>query len=294
MTEISIPEKEVRVTVSHSEVESYLRCERQHFYGYGLEIQRINESDSLRRGTLGHAALEVFFNSMKDTSDFEASKVAAYTFLSEYAITVPVIMSEVVNCLGFFFEGYPFHGWEILGVEYENVLSVTDKLAMPFVIDLIVRDLYGDVWVVDHKFMYDFLSDHDVELMPQIPKYMVGMKAVGFNVDRAAYSIFRYRKMKEESVDNKYLFKPIEVTVDRMKQTILEQVVVSDRIQSLKHLPIEEWSGSAMRTANKMVCNSCSFRSLCVAELNNWQPNLILNGDYMPKKRREFKEIEQQ
>lgn len=282
-----------RITVSHSEVESYLRCERQWFYGYGLEIQRNNESDSLTRGKIGHAGMEVFFNALMNGASFIDAKAAAYAKVMEAMYDHPILINEIIRCYGFFFDNYPFEGWKVLGVEYEQLLSVDDELTMPFIIDLVIQDPDGYVWVVDHKFIYDFISDRDCELMPQLPKYFVGMKALGFTVDKMAYSQFRYRTMKEENFENKYRFTPFSFTQTRLMQTITEQVVVSKRIQAAKKMPLEQLSAESMRTANKMVCNSCSFRSLCVAELNDWQPNLILNSEYMKKVRREFKEIEQ-
>lgn len=277
-----------RVTVSHSEVESYLRCERQHYYGYGLEIQRRSVSDALLRGVLGHATLEVLFREMMAGKSFDDARELAHSFLMESATTVPVLVAEIVECLEFFYEAYPFHGWKILGVEFEQTLEVTDDLAMPFVIDLVIQDQYNDVWIIDHKFMYDFITDRDAELMPQIAKYMVGMRILGHRIDKAAYSVLRYRSLKTPTADSKYKFTPITITPERLKQTITEQIIVSDRIQKSKRTPIAEWSGNAMRTANKMVCNSCSFRSLCVAELNDYQPQLVLDSDYEKKKRREF------
>lgn len=298
MTDITVTKP--RITVSHSEVESYLRCERQWYYGYGLEIQRISESDSLFRGTLGHAALEVFFNALlvkqeeneygltASKEDLDDAAQSAMKFVLNLAPTYPVLVAEIVECLTFFFMGYPFMGWKILGVEYQDVLPVTEELAMPFVIDLIAQDPFGKVWIIDHKFMYDFISDRDAELMPQLSKYAVGMKALGHTIDKTGYSVLRYRSLKNPTVESKYLFKEVYLSPERQQRTITEQVIVSDRIQAAKKLPLEVLSQQSMRTANKMVCNSCSFRSLCVAELNDWQPDLILNGEYKPKVRRDF------
>lgn len=291
MTDIEIVEKP-RTTVSHSEVESYLRCERQHYYGYGLEIERISESDSLHRGKLGHSCLEAFFNALKDGKDFDTAKQLAFLRATEEIGRAPGLVNEVVDCLTWFFEGYPFHGWTILAVEIELVLSVTDELQMPFIVDLVAKDIYGDVWVIDHKFMYDFITDRDAELMPQLPKYVAALRVLGYQVDKTAYSVLRYRSLKTPTVDSKYKFIPTNITDERLKQTITEQLKVSARIIERKKESLAEWSADAMRTANKMVCNNCSFRSLCVAELNDYQPQLILDSDYKKKERREFKEIE--
>ena len=136
----SSPQKD---TVSHSEVESYLRCERQHFYGYGLEIQRQpgQESDSLFRGTVGHKCLEAAFNYLKDErfsiirSTVEDARSLALAETIE-ASDRPEVMKELMTCLSAFFDNFPFYGWTILAVEQEYVMPVAPGLNMPFVIDL--------------------------------------------------------------------------------------------------------------------------------------------------------------
>lgn len=283
-----------RDTISHSEVESYLRCERQHFYGYGMEIKRPERdiSDSLYRGTVGHRCLERAFNCLKDAG-FCGPEEVAYAKQQALSATIeasdrPAVMKELMTTLSAFFDEFPYYGWTILAVEQEYVMPIAPGLNMPFVIDLLAKDQYSDVWVIDNKFVYDFYDSRDIEIMPQLPKYFVGLKAAGVPVDKMAYSMYRYRVQKSSASDKYYKFQPITFTQTRLQQTITEQVVVSDRILAQKLKSLEEWSGSAMRIANSMVCNSCSFRSLCVAELNDWQPNLVLNSEYEKKQRREF------
>jgi hypothetical protein len=280
-----------KVTVSHSEVESYLKCERAHFYGYGLEITRqpAYVSDSLYRGTKGHAGLQYFFELLREGYGLPEAQSKAAAFVAMEAIERPEVAKELVRCFQAFYKNYPYHGWTILEFEREYVLPVTEELAMPFIPDLIARDMYGDIWLIDNKFVYDFYTARDTELMSQLPKYLMGLRALGIEVDKLGYSMYRYRSQTSQEADKYYKFTPVEFTPERVMQTMTEQVVVSDRIQRIKAtLSLEDWSGQAMRTANSMVCTSCGFRSLCVAELNNWQPNLVLNAEYEKKTRREF------
>lgn len=286
---------EWRNTVSHSEVESALRCERAHFYGYGMGIRRKQESASLNRGTLGHAVLEAYFTTLKDTEDIALAEAAAIAVLASHVAAHPfdgVIASEVAETLAFFFEANPFRGWEILAVEKALVLEITDTLHLPIVVDLVARDLYGDVWVIDHKFMYDFMSDRDVELQSQLPKYVGALRALGYNIDRAGYNICRYRSLKVNTVETRHLFLPVELSVPRIQRTFTEQAIRATQLQQRKMLPLAEQSYLAVRTMNKMVCNNCGFRSLCVAELNNYQPELVLDSEYEKRERREFKTSE--
>ena len=281
----------VKKTVSHSEAESFLHCERQHYYGYGLEIQPLHQSDALSRGTLGHACLEVFFKHLLnvDQHDIAGAQTAVWEFLKPQYAVQPILASEVTQCLTFFFQAYPFMGWAVIGVEYDAVLEVTDDIAVPFVVDLIIRDIAGKVWAIDHKFVYDFINETQADLMPQLAKYAVGLKMLGIHVDNFAYSCLRYRSMKDNNAENRYRFQPFVISNARQMQTLREQALIAQRIQRYKAMPIEQWSYEAVRANDKKVCQMCSFRSLCIAELNDSQPNLVLNNFYKKRQRRDWK-----
>jgi hypothetical protein len=74
----------------------------------------------------------------------------------------------------------------------------------------------------------------------------------------------------------------------RVKTTFLEQIHVADEVQALKSLPIEKQEERAFRVANKMVCQSCSFRDLCSTELIGGNVELMLRTEYKIRERREF------
>lgn len=303
---------ELRRTVSHSEVESYLKCERNHYYAYGLEITRRFQSDSLNRGTLGHKALEVYFNTRLELekpdgdpsvmltreASVEYAKGQCYNWLMQYMHDHPEdleIANEVMTCLTFFFEGGGMAEFDILAVEQEYVLQISDTLDLPFVVDLIVRDKQGLIGVVDNKFVRNLYSDRDTELQGQLPKYAAGLLALGYPVNWMAYNEFKWYNGKNETLASKHRFHQINVTPERLKRTSVEQRKVSERIQARKQRVVDlgeqglwEWSEDAVRTANSLVCNSCSFRALCVAELNDDRPNLVLDREYKKKDRREF------
>lgn len=293
---INLATTPLRTTVSHSEVDSFLRCERAHFYGYGMGIQRRTESNSLRRGTLGHLALEHFFNVIKSGGSFVEAQEAARAAVTEATMQDPtliILAAEVIDSLSYFYQAYPFNGWKILEVEYELVIEVTGGLDFPLVIDLIVEDQWGRIWVIDHKFQWDFFSDNDMELQSQLPKYVAALRVAGWKIDKAGYNQLRYRKLKENSVENRYRFEELpNLTDERVITTFREQAITAQRVQERKALPIEEQSWLAVRTQNKLVCKSCPFRAICIAELNNHQPQLILDAHYMLRERREFKTVE--
>lgn len=294
----------LRRTVSHSEVESYLSCERKHYYGYGLEIQRRWNSDSLQRGTIGHLFLEHYFSfRMEEGSSpevHEKAKKATFAFAAKYMQDHPDeigLATEALNCVIFFFQSDCLMDYDVLGVEKEYVLEVVDPLDMPFKIDAILRHKHTQaIVVVDFKFLKDFYSEDHTELMPQLPKYVGGLRAKALPVHAAAYLMLRTGGAKGETDwQKKIKWMLVPLSDARVQRTFEEQVIASMRIQKRKQMVVEQgeaglfaWSKDALRVFNSMICQNCSFKSLCIAELNDAQPNMVLDQEYVKRERIEF------
>lgn len=78
----------------------------------------------------------------------------------------------------------------------------------------------------------------------------------------------------------------IRPSATRVVRTFEEQVGVAAEISARELLPVEVIEKSAYRTANKMVCQSCSFRELCEAELRGDSTKLLLQTEYKTRERR--------
>jgi CRISPR/Cas system-associated exonuclease Cas4 (RecB family) len=341
-------------SVSHSEVDGYLLCRRKWYYGYGLSLQRVTTSSSLATGTAIHSILDTFYSTILaagNTIPLQQAAIgdaikAAKVKLDE--IMVDFEQDEKRGTLeDIFFKWYlpnePFvsNGWRVLASEKKFNLQYDeneagDPLTYPFVIDLIVRDPEGKTVVVDHKAVWDFYTDADAELQPQIPKYIAGLRALNFKVDYGMYNMLRTRairgakmlkvqlvdaikaKMTEPDdldpkisvagleemaatlgievytgpgLDQMLLTKRLDIPTPRIVQTFKEQIAVAREIQALKTLPIEEQDARAYRTANKMVCNSCSFRDLCTTELMGNNTKLMIATEFSVRERIAFTEV---
>lgn len=294
-------------SVSHSEVDSYLLCRRKHYYGYGLSLQRVQESNSLATGTAGHKVLEVFYGTLLSISDNAEDQKSNFLWAVEQAREA---FDELVK------EGYEdgsnraklehilFHeeygyfaneflvnnGWRILGVEAEfNLVYDEDtEASYPFVVDLIVQDPEGRYVVIDHKFVYDFYTPGQTDLQPQIPKYIGALRALGHDVSYGAYNMLRTRKLKEPTADSMQYFMILKPNTERVVGTFMEQLGVATEIQLLKELTLEEQDKRAYRTANKMVCQSCSFKDICSTELVGGNVELMKKTEYKIRERKQF------
>lgn len=103
------------------------------------------------------------------------------------------------------------------------------------------------------------------------------------------------RVLKVQDLDTQVMWLPVPVSDQRIRNTFREQLTIAERVQARKIHAVEspdgmaDWADSAVRVTNKMICNSCSFRALCVAELNDAQPQMVLDSEYTKKTRREIK-----
>lgn len=72
----------------------------------------------------------------------------------------------------------------------------------------------------------------------------------------------------------------------RVQTTFLEQIEAARQLSAVKELTVEEQDPIAVRVANKMVCQSCSFRDLCISDLNGANSKLLIASEYKVREKR--------
>lgn len=87
---------------------------------------------------------------------------------------------------------------------------------------------------------------------------------------------------------------PLKPNSTRVQTTFMEQINTAHYISELKPLPLEVQDIRAVRVANKMVCQSCSFRDLCISELNGTNSNLLLKTEYKVREKRATFDLSQE
>jgi len=294
-------------SVSHSEVDSYLLCRRKHYYGYGLSLERLSTSQALATGTAGHRILEVFYQTLLDLAPDAEGQAERFDFAverakEEYKNVVSEGYTEAANRAPLedtlFNEDYGYfaneffvrNGWKILAVEQEFSLVYDEETdsRYPFVVDMIVSDPQGNFVVVDHKFVYDFYTPGQTDLQPQIPKYIGALRALNYEIAYGAYNMLRTRKIKVPTVEQTSYMMLLKPNTERVLNTFMEQLGVAAEIQALKELELDDQNKRAYRTANKMVCQSCSFKDICSTELVGGNVELMKKTEYKIRERRQI------
>ena len=302
------------LSVSHSRVEAFLRCARQEYYGYGRKLQKIETSVPLALGTAIHSVLETLYRHVLSAGMSRKAQREAYPEAVKKALsrvdelyTEGFQDSEKRAPLRLIIEKYlerePFidnawreddnRQWLVMAVEKEFSLVWDDETnaQYPFVIDLIMKDPEGYTIVVDNKGVYDLYKYEDTQLMPQIPKYVGALRALGYKVGNyGVYNMLRTRpapKTKARTPSEWAQALSFDISATRVQRSFLEQVSASRIVHELDTLSPEERDLRALRVNNKDICNRiCDFRDLCVEELRGGNTEILLRTEYQTKKPR--------
>lgn len=270
--------------ISHSDVDATLLCARKGYYGGALNLQRKKLSQALNRGIAMHDILAYFFTHLKDNhGDYSGAREVAIARRNELAMQDPSMMEfaeQIVKMFDSFYSLGWFKGYKVLGVEEKMSINISDTLIYPFTVDLILEDPGGNIAVVDHKTTYQFYAAHQIELSSQLPKYIGAMRVLGRRADYAIYHQLRYRTKKDYTVDDVIQLVKFTPSVPRIQTTFTEQIMIARKIEVLRQYDIEEQSRQAIRTANNLVCNSCSYKDLCIEELNGRPIDLMIEALY--------------
>lgn len=265
--------------VSHSEVATFSLCQRRHFYAFGEKIVRKKKSAALNRGIEGHTIVAKIFSELQRTADINVAEKTLYDEMTRIMKEDALLYADFMSFLPAWFEKFKrlFNSWKIEFVEHQDFLEFPEFI-YAFTVDLGVWE-NGLLGIVDWKFVYNFYDGDMQELLPQIPRYVGALRALGHNVMKGSYGFIRYRHLKDVTIE-RFTIIPISLSTKRIQNSFKDLIVTAREILKLRALPLQEWKDSVARTSNELVCNNCSYKPLCAVELNGLDGLMMRKYDY--------------
>jgi predicted RecB family nuclease len=175
--------------------------------------------------------------------------------------------------------------WQILEVEQETPLEITSHhgtIALP---DLVARIPGHGYTVLDHKSVYNFMSDQIYEIGTQLPKYAAALRQK-YDIRSVGYNEVRWRPIASSNPDDFSRLHIIELKDVRQIRTLSEHVVISEQIGHMRDSRPAKWDALAYRTANAQVCNTCPFKDICASDMRGEDRELMMGAMYQPKTHR--------
>jgi hypothetical protein len=271
--------------ISNSEVSTWLTCQQRYYYEFDLKLAPIHNTEALSRGILGHEVLAKYYIARKAGHSHSDCVEVARTFLgsymgggSQFDLAIVLELDKILANYWPIAESLP---WEILHVEQQFDVWLTQEFEFSMRLDLLIRDLSdGKIKVVDHKFVYDFWNMDKIRLSGQLPKYIGALRANNIKVDDAILNQIRYRKMKAPTLDQLFQQTPVAPSNARVVNTVRQQIIASQEIMKWKDLPVEMRGKRALRVLNPMVCNGCPVKGLCMEELDGAPIEYLMQSEY--------------
>lgn len=274
------------ISISNSGVSTWLVCQRQYYYKYDLAMEPIHRTEAIDRGVLGHDVLAVYYEERKNGASHDNAVSQARAFLSQFmtgdSFDLAVVL-DVDRILSGYWVIAEQDNWRILQVESTFNVFLTPEFDFNMRLDLLIQDMNdGKVKLVDHKFVYNFKTQDEINLDPQMPKYVGALRANNVPVDSVIFNQLRYRKLKDA---NGEFFRRAEFMPpnNRVVNVIRDQITASQEIVLWKQKPLEIRGKSAKRILNLMVCRMCPVKSLCSAELDGAPIDYLMASDYKVK-----------
>lgn len=283
------------IQVSNTRTTAHNTCTRQEHYMYNLKITPREVGTARYRGIMGHEALAVYYRAMQEGNSLDDCLEAAITVLKVETMRIAsdsaedpekvIILKEIKNLLKGYMNYWRVEPFKILAIEETMTAPINDGVEYLMILDLLVEmtsgPYRGSLVVVDHKFVYNFKSQVELELDAQIPKYIKTCRENGYFVTRGMFNQIRYRDQKDKSPEKYFLRKDL-------KSTKVEWETIWDE-QRDAAIEIAEGNRPVRRSLNTYVCKGCDFALLCKAELRGDNIDMMVKTLFKPREAREEK-----
>lgn len=197
------------IQISHSRVEGFLTCERRDYYGYHLGLKKKKEGIALGLGNAVHSCTESLYAKLLELGKSAKAQRAAWdqgvaALWARYHQLVADGWQDddpkrwtLEQVLQHFLDNEAMvrRGWRVLAVEKEFHVRWSDESTILFRVDLIMADPQGRQIVVDTKAVWDFYTDAEMRLLPQLAKYAGMLRFLGYRIHGAAYNMLRTRRV---------------------------------------------------------------------------------------------------
>lgn len=282
--------------ISNTEVAMFNTCQRSHYYRFRLNVEPRWEllSRALKRGIIGHEALEAYYTVLKNGEPVDQALEAAMAVIQKAVIdevardsidTKPLDDLKHLKGLLLMYPGvYRQEPFEVLEVETVHKVQVNDTAEYGLRLDLLIKftkgEYFGDLALMDHKFIFNFKSNAELAMDAQLVKYGATLRSKGFKVTKGYFNQIRTRSMKAPAPTDLFRRVLVRPTFRETERIWAEQAITAERIATLKAMPRELHSDAVTRNLNPMICRSCLFQQLCKAELDEQPIEKILVTDY--------------
>lgn len=169
-------------TWSHSRVNVWRRCPRKYHYRYIQKLKRKTPALPLKRGSWLHELIEVHYlgGDWEDRHDELTAKFM--DLFEEEREEYGDLPGECSRIMRSYLSHYRREdaGLRVIDAELDEMLPLPNGDTFNFVIDLVVEDPDGGIWLWDHKTVGKFMPPEFMLIDAQLARYFWAAEFMGY------------------------------------------------------------------------------------------------------------------
>jgi hypothetical protein len=168
--------------LSNSRVKTWRRCPKQFEYKYVLGLKPRKLSIHLERGTWLHDLLQHHYDGESWYARHKQLTKEFYLLFEEEREDLGDLPTDVERLFRSYLYNYRIEdrSWRVIDSELDEIVTLPNGLRFRMIVDLVVEEPDGGIWIVDHKSVGRFLPPDFLLLDAQLGRYFWGMEKLGY------------------------------------------------------------------------------------------------------------------
>jgi hypothetical protein len=321
------------VRLSNSKVRTFRRCEKKYEYKYVHKLRPKKKGLPLTRGDWLHQMLQHHYDGEGWKPIWKELARDFNNLFEEEREELGDLPGETARIMRSYLRHWKSEdkGWHVIDSEMNETWPLATGLDFNFIVDLIVEDNRGGLWIVDHKTVKSFMDADFMLLDTQLARYFYCVQQMGYKPMRGIiFNEIRTKPpampkllkdgglSKRANIDTDYQtylgeiqrhglnpedYREILLRLARTKandffrRTSLpkDRPLTRQLMQELGYTAREiraaERRGQFPRTPDKACKWDCEYKDICVVELHGGDASTLIQHNFETRNREELLEV---
>lgn len=169
--------------LSNSKANTWRRCPKKFFYKYELGLRPKKRTEALEKGSWIHELLQAHYEGESWKAKHRELEVKFYKLFEEEREELGDLPGECLRIMRSYIRRWKKEDqkYTFIDAELDEILTLPNGLKFNFIIDLIVEDDLGGIWLWDHKTTKSNFLDQDYMLLDaQLARYFWAAEEMGY------------------------------------------------------------------------------------------------------------------
>lgn len=169
--------------LSNSKVKTWRRCPKQFEFKYPMGLRPKAKALPLERGSWLHELLQYHYDGMDWRRRHKELSAEFYLLFEEEREDLGDLPGECYRIMRSYEMNYvrEDQGLRVIDSELDEVVTLPNGLKFRMIIDLVMEEPDGGLWIWDHKTVKDFLPADFLLLDAQLARYFWGAEQLGYS-----------------------------------------------------------------------------------------------------------------